>query len=180
MNDDTEYTEPSYILLDIDGVLNPHSRHENGYCGIETQCVKNFNRILDSVPNAQICIISSWRYDVHAGRMTVAGIEAMLLTHGVKCHGRVVGVTVSDEEIVGQARSWAWLKVQGAIIRQHQVCRWLWGECEPCPITDRRYVVLDDIDLALPGGCQVVTDPDVGLTAKDADAAIGILRGGLL
>lgn len=171
----TQYIEPCYILLGIDGVLNPHTRHENGYCGIDRECVRNFNTILEAVSHAKICLISSWRYDVHAGRMTIGGVEAMLLTHGVDCHGRVVGVTVSDEEIVGQARSWEWLKKYGARIRRSQVHRWLWGEWESPQEDDRRYVVLDDIDLALPNGGQVVTDPNVGLTAADAQKAISIL-----
>jgi hypothetical protein len=42
------------IFLDIDGVLNGHQKHENGYCGIYPECVTRFNRLLDAVPNAMV------------------------------------------------------------------------------------------------------------------------------
>lgn len=35
------------LFLDIDGVLNDHSKFSNNYCGIKQECVDNLNIILD-------------------------------------------------------------------------------------------------------------------------------------
>jgi hypothetical protein len=177
--------KPCYILLDIDGVLNKHLRHDNGYCGIDRGCVRHFNRILRAVPLAKICIISAWRYNVHGKAMTVKGMEAMLLPHGVDCYGRIVGITESDEQICGHIRSREWLQEHGAHIRRTQVWRWLFGTDpffadEVARLGDRQWCVIDDLDLGfLPeySWRQVVTQGDVGLTVEDADRAIAILRG---
>jgi hypothetical protein len=181
----SELTEPCFILLDIDGVLNRHgqNRHDNGYNGTEPECVSEFNRILKTVPNAQIVVISSWRYDVLSGRMNVAGIEALLLTHGVMCKDRIVGVTASDADIAGHVRPWSWLEARGAVIRRIQVWRWLYGNdpyLSESSSDDLSWVVLDDMDLHFRGpwkSRQIVTDKSVGLTAADADRAIAILTG---
>lgn len=82
------------IFLDIDGVLNDHTQMENHYCGTKYECVQQFNRILDAVPEAKIVISSAWRYMILRGDVTLKGFEMLLLTHGVKCHERVIGHTI--------------------------------------------------------------------------------------
>lgn len=49
------------IFLDIDGVLNDHSRSSSGYCTIDSDKVELFNQILDAHPNARVVISSAWR-----------------------------------------------------------------------------------------------------------------------
>lgn len=81
------------LFLDIDGVLNDHTRMASGYCTIHTDKGDLLNQILDAHPDVQIVISSAWRYLVTGGHMTVKGFENMLLTYGLKVFNRVHGVT---------------------------------------------------------------------------------------
>lgn len=154
------------LFLDCDGVINDHIAHSNGYCGTNPECVRRLNRILNNT-SAGIVVSSAWRYLVHSGSMTLLGFESLLKSHGVDCHGRVIGLTCPDEELSprgSQIRHW---------LNEHG---------------GRDYVVLDDggehpdgswydmgIDEALL--CVVWTDGTVGLTDADADRAIAMLGG---
>lgn len=99
-----------YIFLDIDGVLNNHTQHANGYCGMQSASVEAFNGVLLAYPHAKIVITSAWRYLILNGSMTLRGFESMLLTHGVDCFGRVIGHTEADktpdEPRIKQIREW--------------------------------------------------------------------------
>ena len=150
----------SIVFLDIDGVLNGHRRDAHGYCRIEAGPVVHLNRILAET-EARLVITSSWRYLVHSGAMTLEGFSYMLITHGIACHGRLAGVTCRDEE---------------AGSRGDQITRWL----DQYPLRGARsaYVVIDDEDAGVTGAGHplVRTDGRVGLTHRDADAAIAVLR----
>lgn len=146
------------IFLDIDGVLNDHRPHKSGYCGTTRRCVGYFNQILRQTP-AKIVVSSAWRYLILKGEMTIGGFSSMLLTHGVECHERVIGTTCLDEEI----------EVRGLQIRH-----WLNENGG-----DRRYVVLDDMNLGITdcGHPFVRTMGSIGLNRCDANLAIAILKG---
>lgn len=146
------------IFLDIDGVLNRHDQWTNGYCGTHVENVVLLNRILAET-DAVIVVSSAWRYNVLRGDMTVRGFENLLLSHGIDCHRRLIGVTCSDEDLEGRGLQIRhWLNENGG---------------------GRRYVVIDDLDLGITeqGHPFVRTDGEVGLTDRDANKAISILSG---
>lgn len=143
------------LFCDIDGILNGHQAHPNGYCGTYPECVKQFNHILDEFPDLKLVISSAWRYLVHNGCMTLLGFENMLLTHGVKCRGRIVGITRKDfEERIDPRENQImdWVKI-------HKPSQWL---------------VIDDLDLRMDNFFW--TDGEVGLTEQDACEIIHIIR----
>ena len=145
------------IFLDVDGVLNGHEQHPNGYCGIKTECVYQLNRIIAET-GAVLVISSAWRYMLRTA-MSVDGFCYMLMTYGLIRDAHIEGVTPWDEDIEGRGRQIrAWMNEYG---------------------DGRRYVVLDDMDLGITEERHpfIQTDGLVGLTEKDADAAIAILKG---
>jgi hypothetical protein len=148
------------LFLDIDGVLNGHEQDAWGYNRIQPGPVVHLNRILAET-EARLVISSAWRYLVHSGAMTLEGFTYMLITHGIGCHGRLAGVTCRDEE---------------AGSRGAQITRWL---NQLPPLGERpAYVVIDDDDAGVTGAGHplVRTDGRVGLTHRNADAAIAVLR----
>lgn len=156
----------SIIFLDIDGVLNDHTKLPSGYCGIQLPQAQRFNRILAAVPEAKIVISSAWRYLILRGDMTIKGFELMLLIHGVLCYGRILGHTAADGEICDEPdhhdrESWERIGLQ---MRAGQIARAV-EELRPS-----RYVVLDDLPLDVPN--LVRTDGGTGLTEADAARAI--------
>ena len=84
------------LFLDIDGVLNSHTKLANGYCGIEPKQVEMLNCLLDDIPDLKLVISSAWRYLVLNDSMSVVGFENLLLTHGIKCLDRVIDVLPKD------------------------------------------------------------------------------------
>jgi hypothetical protein len=154
------------LSLDIDGVLNRHRAHENGYCGIDPECVRWLNFILARVPDVQLLIHSAWRYMVIGGRMDLKGFEYMLLTHGVNCENRIIGHTESDSvRHRGPETKDADLHERAAQIA------WAWGQIGRDAGV---LVVVDDLPLNLKGFVQ--TDGAVGLTETDASRIVNLLR----
>jgi len=151
------------IFLDIDGVLNDHVPHANGYLGTRAHCVEHFNKILMYVSKAKIVVSSAWRYAVLNHEMNIEGFEFLLMTHGVDCKDRVVGTTGEDGQhgwITEQAGYDDRARLIEKYVMKHEIMK---------------YVVLDDMPLPL--GALVQTDPSIGLTAENADRAIEILTG---
>lgn len=72
---------PKYLMLDIDGVLNGHEAQDNHYCTIDRVRMKLLNQIVRE-SKCRIIIISSWRYLVLQGSMTIRGFGQMLATYG--------------------------------------------------------------------------------------------------
>jgi hypothetical protein len=157
-----------YIFLDIDGVLNSHEKHLNGYCGTRPDCVAYLNEIIHKT-DAKLVITSAWRYTVLMRHSTIIGFQNLLLTHGVNCHNRIVGVTEFDHH---------------ANNRGELISRWLARNT----FGMYRYVVIDDgsneddgtkddgmgIAMLHPHAF-VRTNSLSGLTLKEAHQAIQIL-----
>ena len=149
------------IFLDVDGVLNRCNKLENGYYGTEKDCVEQFNRILTST-DSEFIVSSSWRYMVHEESMTNTGFANMLKTHGVLAD-RMIGITVRDEDEKDRNKQIA-LKTK--------------------QLGDRAYIAIDD-SLSInreflyreASRCLVVmTDSRLGITARDADNAIDMIK----
>ena len=98
-----------YIFLDFDGVLNDHTVYENGYTGTKPSCVRVLNSVLREYPDTKLVIISSWRYLVHSGQMTLKGFESLMLTHGINAHNRVIGLTREDRDDTRYEQILDWL-----------------------------------------------------------------------
>jgi hypothetical protein len=159
------------LYLDLDGVLNGHERLSNGYCGICPVNVGVFNSLLAEFSDLKLVISSSWRYLVLSGDMTLRGFENLLLTHGLKCHGRVAGVTGPDEDWLewdGTGDRYAALQEQGCDIRAKQILAHV-TEHQP-----EQWAVLDD--MAVPVPRLVRTNGTLGLTSANAVDIAGLLR----
>lgn len=158
----------SILFLDIDGVLNDHRKLASGYCGIQPAQVSHLNTILDAVPDCRLVISSAWRYQVTEGWMTLRGFEVLLLVHGIKCHGRVIGTTERDPvpEEPDHMDTATWNRL-GLMWRARQIEAYLDEG------SDGNFAVLDDLPLDVP--CLVQTDGSVGLTADDAAKVIALL-----
>jgi hypothetical protein len=149
------------LFLDVDGVLNGHERHKNGYCGIKPENVAVLNKLLDQLPDLKLVISSSWRYMMPKA-MNILGFEYVLLIAGVNCKGRVHGHTPFDEEVGGRSG-------RGQQIRhylEHKLPRHV------------KYVVLDDLlfDFQKCGLNFVLTDPAKGLQPEQVPVIIDKLK----
>lgn len=69
------------LFLDIDGVLNAHDPHPNGYCGLHPDKVARLDRIVAET-GCRIVLASAWRYMIIEGDMTLKGFGHLLATHG--------------------------------------------------------------------------------------------------
>jgi hypothetical protein len=69
------------LFLDIDGVLNGHQRHDNGYCGIDPGKVELLNGVILAT-RCRVVLASAWRYMILGGDMTLKGFGHMLATYG--------------------------------------------------------------------------------------------------
>lgn len=147
------------IFLDIDGVLNSHQPHPNGYCGISPECAQRFNKILKAFPYVNLVISSSWRYLVHSGSMTVTGLENLFLSHGLNFRGRIEGITRKDKLI----------NIDDSIYdpREVQIMDYVNSN------SIRQWLVIDDLDLNIDNFYR--TDGEVGLTDEDVKNLISTL-----
>ena len=158
------------IFVDVNGVLNDHTPHENGYCGIESRLAYHLNRIL-RLTAAEIVVSSAWRYMMFDRQMTCRGFGNLLATHGVDAIDRIAGFTGRDTMIPDEAGQLVPMPNERGV----QISQWLKRHDRP----ERRYVVIDDLDLGITeaGHPFVQTNGKVGLTVADADRAIEILTG---
>jgi hypothetical protein len=155
------------LSLDIDGVLNRHCRHGNGYCGIEPECVRWLNLILSELPDVKILIHSAWRYLVIGGRMDLKGFEYLLLTHGVNCEGRIIGHTDADSVRHHGPET----RTADVAERSAQIA-WAWGQMAR---EGGELVAVDDLPIRCKNTVQ--TDGVVGLTEADAQQILQMFRG---
>ena len=147
------YNAKAIVFLDIDGVLNGHQfREEAESCGIDPLCVNELNGLLRDT-GAGYVVSSAWRYMILGGAVTETGFEYLLRTHGVMS-GRMLGYTVSDEEVKG---------------RENQILHWIQTDGY-----DRPYVAIDDLPLV--GIRTVRTDARRGLTWMERTQAELVLR----
>ena len=149
------------VFLDLDGVVN-NGRYDPKAAtyALVPGCVAQLGRILERT-GAKVVLSSSWRYLVHEGLMSLSEFEQVLGHHGAPGI-QIIGLTPTDEQVRG---------------RGNQIQAWLDANGSGLGIAS--YVVLDDMDAADefdPRQHRLVrTNPTVGLTDKDANAAIAAL-----
>lgn len=156
------------LFLDIDGVLNTHTKLATGYCGIDRERASVLNFVLFEVPDLKIVISSAWRYMILRGDMTLKGFEYLLLVHGVACTDRLHGHTEADPVIEPchfDAEAW---RVGGLLWRADQILKYVQTH------RIERYAVVDDLDLRVPNF--VRTDDAVGIRPEDAERIIRLLK----
>lgn len=159
------------LFLDIDGVLNAHDFCPLARSGpIHRDKMDRLNWVL-SGSGAVVVLSSAWRYIVHRGEATVAGIDWLLRSHGLHA-GRLVGITRPDT-LVSRVVTWdgstVWPQTDE---RGSQIRDWLAAHPQY-----RRYAAVDDLDLGITaaGVPLVKTDGAVGLTDADALALRALL-----
>jgi hypothetical protein len=164
------------LFLDNDHVMNRiGDRHANGYFPLHIRHVELLNTLLESRPNLRIVVSSAWRYHVHNGEMTLAGLEALYMTHGVNCKGRIHGITEPDPETFDPAHHTApfdaaYWEARGLKWRPMQIQQYLTLNCAMDDGTQAlkrlplAYVAVDDLPLEGLGGHFVQTTKEDGLT----------------
>lgn len=150
------------LFLDIDGVLNDHSRFPNRWSGISRSQVELLNRVLAAVPDLQIVLSSAWRYRFDNAYL----VEGLLCCHGMDCFERVHGVTERDPIPDGHPSfdDTEWWSAMGLKWRAKQIREYL----QEHPAA--RYAVLDDLPIDIEHLIQ--TDGKVGLTEGIVEALI--------
>lgn len=149
------------LFLDIDGVLNRHEQHRNGYCGIDEVLALNLDRVAHGT-DCTIVISSAWRYLVLNGQMKIDGFRSLMLTHGVpfRLTERVAGTIRKDASATNCDRG-------------RQIAQWLHG-------SDYRLgqaVAVDDRDdgITAEGIALVQTDANIGLDEQAAERLLAAL-----
>ena len=160
------------IFIDIDGCLN--HQHDKGdwtqeeRFGLAPDLVANLQTALDTVPDAQLVISSSWRY--YHDNMGIGDIQGDWHDWLAQKLG-VPRERIEDAPTLHEFSSAGF----GAKGRAHDILLWLseHGEGDP-------YVVIDDeckeMNKWLRG--HVVDCSDGGFTAERADEAVRIMRTG--
>lgn len=152
------------LFLDIDGVLNGHERHANGYCGINPERLRLLDHIVEQT-DCRIVLASAWRYMILGGDMTLKGFGYLLSIMGA-------GKKTADALLDYLPRDSYHADPHD---RGNLAKRWV----------DEQYrivamaVGLDDLEdpgYTANGIAFVRTDPAVGLTADTANEAIRILN----
>jgi len=151
------------VFLDLDGVVNDNRYNpETAAFTLLPGCVERLGRIIART-DAKVVLSSSWRYLVYEGLMSLSEFEQLLDQHGAPGI-QIIGLSPTDEQVRG---------------RGNQIQAWL--DANASGLAVESYVVLDDMDAADEFDPHqhplVCTDGNVGLTDKDADAAVAALLG---
>lgn len=125
------------IFLDIDGILNHHDT-KIPY-GIERQCVQNLNNLIQNT-KANIVLISSWRYFIIDGIMTLKGFELLLRSHGINCLNRIIGLTPPDDIIPERNDQ---IKLWLSATKEHIDSFVILDDCEDFPDYIDNYIKID-------------------------------------
>jgi len=150
-----------FIFLDVDGVLNKHNSHANGYCGCDKESVEILNRIIAET-GAKIVLVSAWRYFVLRGEMNIAGINGLFCTHGLTW-GSIIDVLPPDIP-----------DGTGSADRGQGVLDWFRDRFGIAHKVN--YVILDDLDLGYSKRHLNFIQIN-GLSEKDTGHVIAILKG---
>jgi len=147
------------IFLDIDGVLAPCGDDVPTYPVFVPRCVDALKSILAAVPSARVVFSSTWRLPAHVNRLHEQWLE----------HGFSLSVAIDGTPELRGAPDVPRLHRRGLEIQA-----WL-----DANLGVSRWVAIDDEGAAIKetldcGRC-VFTAPAHGLTADDAERAIGIL-----
>ena len=164
-----------FIFLDFDGVLNTESWQrrcrENGEPAsddfgplFDPEAVQNLTAILKAVPEARLVVTSTWKWEGF-GRMKGLWLQRRL-------PGHIIGIT--EEHVLTEEEKAAFDKGVTPRWRGAEVCDWF----RMNGLEEKGYVILDDQDDFFPeqAGHLVQTSPALGLTAEEAQRAIGILN----
>ena len=157
------------LLLDIDGVLNSHNQHPNGYCGIDHDKAARLHWIVQR-SGCGILIVSAWRYLVLNRSMRLPGFCNLLLTHGVSKQVTEVIVGVLPEDL-----SCNDLHDRG------KNCRG-WWDTHPhythvVALDDGSWPDGFDLGYEVMGIPVVRPSPQVGLTDEEADRVVRLFNG---
>lgn len=172
------------LFLDIDGVLNTHEPLDpEVMCGrFHPDKVARLNHVL-RMTGAKIVLSSAWRYFVHRGEMTIAGVEWLLRSHGVM-QQRLIGITRPDTM---QERCPTWNGNTPWPVcdeRGHQIASWIAFNRTRLGLDS--YAVVDDggfhqdgswtdLGITASGHPFVRVEGLVGLTWADANRLIQLL-----
>lgn len=147
------------VFLDMDGVMgaarvwaqNASKRWTSPAGWVDPAMVPRLNRLVRRT-GARVVVSSSWRKYIGGD-----GVAAVLWACGFV--GEVIGATpvMGDEP-----ETW----------RGREIDRWLMGRADV-----DRWVVLDDLAVAVDAGRLVRTNMQVGLTDADVERAVAILGG---
>ena len=138
------------LFLDIDGVLNCQTTPGSMYRKLDKFMVARLDRVLDAT-NAKVVLSSTWRL---AG---VESVQQILRDHGMRNWARVIDRTPRD---------------LGDVIRGREIGEWLTKH----PDVKTFAIVDDDRDMGSLLPFLVQTNWVVGMTDKDADKLIRMLR----
>jgi len=165
------------LFLDIDGVLNGHQRHDNGYCGIDPVKVELLNGIVEA-SRCRIVLASAWRYMILGGDMTLKGFGHLLATYGA-----TPATTAALLDLLPADRVINDPNGRGKLAAEWLRC-WK-GQIGWRPENQLIVAALDDGDTdgcdlgyELMGIPSVRPTPSVGLTRSDAERVIELLNNG--
>jgi hypothetical protein len=159
------------IFLDIDGVLNSnfwnadHQREISDGKYIDTEKVRLLSDLVKK-SEASLILHSGWRFwfdaDVQPTRPEAAYLTSLLNNEGMTVAGMTPDLTTEE---IRRTKKFSKVKAD-------EILKWL----ENHPETDS-WVVLDDLELhnEIIAKCQIMTDPEQGLTEADVEKALGIL-----
>lgn len=173
------------LFLDIDGVLNAHDPHPNGYCGLHPDKVARLDRIV-AATGCRIVLASAWRYMVLERAMTLNGLGHVLATYGAtKATCEALFGTLDRDRNVNDVcdrghLAARWLSQQRSLMARY--CEWPYT-LDAVALDDGTSghpVHPDGTDLGYEAVGIPVVRPDgrVGLTEAEADRVIEFLNKG--
>lgn len=160
------------IFLDVDGVLNSkfwdndHQREISEGKYVDLEAVKLLGTLVKRT-NAKLILHSGWRFWFDESMKPVRP-EAEFFANALAKEGMsIYGVTpdLTTEEIRKTKKF--------SLVKAGEILKWLDDNS-----SFTKWVVLDDLDLHNEEVArhQVKTDPEIGLTEKDVEKAIEILK----
>jgi hypothetical protein len=144
------------IFLDIDGCLAPIPRpfHQDLF---KVDCVKYFESIFESVPDAKIVLSSTWRIG-----QSIKELRKHLGKCGLSCADRIIGKTVDYTE-TGEFLY---------LTRGQEISTWLMDQTNI-----ESYVIIDDdIDISPHQNRWVQPKHELGIQENDAIDCVRILK----
>jgi hypothetical protein len=144
------------IFLDIDGVLAPIPRsfHQNQ---LNSDCVRYFESIFESVPDARIVISSTWRIG-----QSIKELRKHLEECGLPCSERIFDKTVDYTE-TGEFLY---------LTRGQEISTWLMDQTE----IESYVIVDDDTDISPHQNRWVRPEHAIGIQEHDAIDCVRILK----
>ena len=149
---------PPIIFLDIDGVIVPDGDDPSNTI-FHPRCVEAFRSILAAAPRAKVVFSTTWRLPRHVNRL-----HAQWTEQGFPEHLAIDGTPDLRENPTVYRLYRRGLEIRAWLAAHPEVSRWV-------VIDDERFAIESILD---PCRC-VFTNPARGLTADEAERAIGIL-----